>query len=77
MTNFVLKVDLSDHEYPGNAAAQHAAVAQLLAQAAHALRGSPGRSGTLTTPNPHPGGGDHVVVGSWEFGEEDPASQAA
>jgi hypothetical protein len=69
MTDFVLKLDLSDHEHRDNLAAQHTKVCQWLDLAKQAIGSNSNRRGDLTTPtwDASRSTGAHVVIGRWEF----------
>jgi hypothetical protein len=67
MSTFVLTLDLSDHQHPGNIRAQHSTVCQMLQSAIHAIGSDNHRSGNLAMPG-------NVHVGTWEFREEVAAS---
>jgi hypothetical protein len=70
--HFILRIDLTDHQHPGNQAAQHAKVRELLGLASHAVGANSGRKGDLTVPgfDPSSNTGGHVKVGSWKFEDE-------
>jgi hypothetical protein len=71
-TEFVLRLDLSGHEHPGNPAAQHAVVRSWLANASQMIGSNLARNGALTIPvfDPSSGVNDHVKIGSWKFEDE-------
>jgi hypothetical protein len=71
-TEFVLKLDLSDHEHPDNLYAQHSKVCQWLDLAKQAIGASIGRSGDLRIPIFNASEGVHrpVKIGSWAFEDE-------
>jgi hypothetical protein len=73
MTDFILKLDLSDHQHPGNPAAQYAQVRRMLDLAKQAIGANSNRRGDLTIPSfdPHRNVGGHVTIGSWEFIEDE------
>ena len=69
--HFILRLDLTDHQHPGNPAAEHAKVREQLGLAMQAIGAGTKRSGDLTIPSfdPHRNVGGHVKIGSWEFTE--------
>jgi hypothetical protein len=72
MTGFVLRIDLANHEHPGNHAGQHAKVCELLRLAMQQIGSdSKRRKGALTVPhfNASRGVNDVITIGSWEFTE--------
>jgi hypothetical protein len=80
MTDFVLKIDLSEHGHPGNLPAQHARVREMLDFAKQAIGANSNRRGDLTIPvfDPSSNTGGHAVIGSWAFEDEtrNPAPEA-
>jgi hypothetical protein len=76
MAEFILTLDLSDHQHPHNQRAQHMTVLTLLDLAKQAIGSDNHRSGKLSLPSRT--GGDHQHVGTWEFRESDaPAKGSA
>jgi hypothetical protein len=78
VTEFVLKLDLSNHEH--HPAAQQAIVREILGLAIQAIGSNPKRRGDLTMPIWDVGQGvnRHVTIGSWKFNEtRNVASEAA
>jgi hypothetical protein len=79
MTAFVLRLDLSSHQHPGNPAAQHALVRQMLNLAMQAIGSNLNRKGELSIPlwDASEGLSRHIAIGSWEFTEtRNPAAEA-
>jgi hypothetical protein len=70
MTDFVLQLDLSNHEH--HQAAQHTVVREMLGLAIQAIGSDSRRKGDLTIPvwNASQGVNRHVTVGSWQFNED-------
>jgi hypothetical protein len=77
MTEFVLKLDLSNHEH--HPAAQQAIVREMLGLAIQAIGSNPKRNGELTIPlwNVQQGVNRHITVGSWEFTETETRNPVA
>jgi hypothetical protein len=73
---FILRLDLTDHQHPGNLAAEHAKVRELLGLASQAIGAGTNRKGELTIPSfdPHRNVGGHIKIGSWEFTDTAPAA---
>jgi hypothetical protein len=71
--HFILRLDLTEHQHPGNLPAEHAKVRELLALAAQAIGSSLKRQGELTIPrfDPDSGVSDGFKIGSWEFTDGD------
>jgi hypothetical protein len=67
VTQYVLRLDLSEHQHPGNQNAQHQTVCQLLRTAIQAIGSDMNRKGNLALSG-------NVHVGTWEFNEGDTAS---
>jgi len=70
--HFILRIDLTDHQHPGNLAAEHALVRECLNLASRAIGSNSNRQGDLTIPtfDPHRSVGGHVKIGSWEFTDD-------
>jgi hypothetical protein len=70
---FTLSIDLTDHQHPGNQAAQHAKVREWLGLTIQAIGAGTKRKGELTIPSfdPHRNVGGHVKIGSWEFVDDE------
>jgi hypothetical protein len=73
---FTLSLDLTDHEHPGNPAAQHAKVREWLGLAMQAIGSDLKRKGELTIPcwDASLGVNHHAPIGSWEFTDAGPGS---
>jgi hypothetical protein len=71
MAEFVLRLDLTDHQHPGNQAALHAKVREWLALAMQAIGSGSARKGDLTIPLWDGGQGvsRHVKIGEWQFND--------
>jgi hypothetical protein len=72
MTDFILRLDLTDHQHPENRAAEHAKVREWLGLAINAIGAGTKRQGDLTIPSfdPRSNVGGHVKIGSWEFTDD-------
>jgi hypothetical protein len=77
VTEFVLKLNLANHEH--HAAAQHAIVREMLGLAQQQIGSGSSRKGELTIPlwNVQQGVNRHITVGSWEFTETETRNPVA
>jgi hypothetical protein len=78
MTEFVLRLDLSDHRHPDNLPAEHAKVREWLGLAVQQLGSNLSRKGDLRIPiwNASEGASHPVTIGSWAFTEDETRNPA-
>jgi hypothetical protein len=79
MTEFVLRLDLREHEHRDNLAAQYTKVCQWLDLAKQQLGSNLNRRGDLTIPiwNLSVGANHPAKIGSWAFVEDEPHNAEA